>query len=124
MSRCAPAEPANAVATQDVAGDGHQREPWIPISGTDLRSLVVAGTTRSPTLVRPVHPGVPDARTDRPGWSMQDALSHVIGIDRLLEGLPAADAVPDDVPPYVDNPIGEFNEREVAGQRPSTPSIA
>ena len=55
--------------------------------------------------------------TALPGWSVQDTLSHVIGIERLLEGLPAAEALPGDVPPYVHNPIGEFNEREVAARR-------
>ena len=29
--------------------------------------------------------------TDLPGWSVQDTLSHVIGTERLLEGLPAPD---------------------------------
>ncbi len=55
--------------------------------------------------------------TDLPGWSVQDTLSHVIGTERLLEGLPAPQALPGDQPPHVRNPIGEFNEREVAARR-------
>jgi uncharacterized protein (TIGR03083 family) len=55
--------------------------------------------------------------SDLPGWSVQDNLSHVIGIERLLEGLPAADPLEGDPPRYVHNPIGELNEREVAARR-------
>jgi uncharacterized protein (TIGR03083 family) len=57
------------------------------------------------------------ASTDLPGWSVQDTLSHVIGTERLLAGLPAPDPLRGDLPSYVHNPIGEFNEREVAARR-------
>lgn len=56
-------------------------------------------------------------QSDLPGWSVQDNLSHIIGIERLLEGLPAADPPTGDPPSYVRNPIGELNEREVAARR-------
>jgi uncharacterized protein (TIGR03083 family) len=55
--------------------------------------------------------------TDLPGWSVQDTLSHVIGTERLLEGLPAADPLPGEPPTHVRNTIGELNEREVAARR-------
>jgi uncharacterized protein (TIGR03083 family) len=55
--------------------------------------------------------------SDLPGWSVQDLLAHVIGIERLLDGLPAADPLPGDPPPHVRNPIGELNEREVGARR-------
>jgi uncharacterized protein (TIGR03083 family) len=56
------------------------------------------------------------APTDLPGWTVQDNLSHIIGTERLLEGLdPAPSAGP--APDHVRNPIGEFNEREVALRR-------
>jgi uncharacterized protein (TIGR03083 family) len=55
--------------------------------------------------------------TDLPGWSVQDTLSHVIGTERLLAGLPASDPLAGDLPSYVHNPIGELNEREVAARR-------
>jgi uncharacterized protein (TIGR03083 family) len=55
--------------------------------------------------------------TDLPGWSVQDTLSHVIGTERLLEGLPAADPLPGEPPRHVRNPIGELNEREVDCRR-------
>ena len=54
--------------------------------------------------------------TDLPGWTVQDTLSHIIGTERFLEGLPltTAPAGPAD---HVRNPIGEFNENEVAARR-------
>ena len=52
------------------------------------------------------------ARLDRAGHAV-----HVIGTERLLEGLPAAEPLPGDAPPHVRNPIGELNEREVAARR-------
>ncbi len=55
--------------------------------------------------------------SDLPGWTVQDLLSHLIGIERLLEGLPAATPLAGDTPAYVHNPIGELNEREVAARR-------
>ena len=58
--------------------------------------------------------------TDLPGWSVQDVFSHVIGTERLLGDLPGAEPVPAEMPAYVRNPIGEFNEREVAARRTRT----
>lgn len=54
--------------------------------------------------------------TDLPGWSVQDNLSHLIGFERVLQGLPAtAHRVPK--PEYVRNAIGEMNEHEVDSRR-------
>lgn len=50
--------------------------------------------------------------TELPGWSVQDNLSHLIGIERMLQGHPPAEHEPPAVD-YVHNPIGEMNEREV-----------
>jgi uncharacterized protein (TIGR03083 family) len=54
--------------------------------------------------------------TDLPGWSVQDNLSHLIGTERMLQGLPATDhrAEPRD---HVHNPIGEMNEHEIDARR-------
>ena len=54
--------------------------------------------------------------TDCPGWSVQDNLSHLIGIERMLEGLPPAahKAAP---AAHVKNPIGESNENEIDSRR-------
>ena len=55
--------------------------------------------------------------TDCPGWSVQDNLSHLIGIERMLEGLSPTmhKAAPAD---HVKNPIGEANENEIDVRRP------
>jgi uncharacterized protein (TIGR03083 family) len=54
--------------------------------------------------------------TDCPGWNVQDNLSHLIGIERMLEGLPPTNhkAAPAE---YVKNPIGEANENEIDSRR-------
>jgi uncharacterized protein (TIGR03083 family) len=54
--------------------------------------------------------------TDLPGWTVQDNLSHLIGVERSLQGLPPT-AHRLDVPPHVRNPIGEMNEYEVDSRR-------
>jgi uncharacterized protein (TIGR03083 family) len=58
------------------------------------------------------------ASTDLPGWSVQDVLAHVIGTERHLQGLAPADPPPGPAPTHVRNPMGEFNEIEVAARRP------
>lgn len=54
--------------------------------------------------------------TDLPGWTVQDNLSHLIAIERNLQGLPGTThrAAPVD---YVKNPIGEMNENEIDSRR-------
>ena len=54
--------------------------------------------------------------TDCPGWSVKDNLSHMIGTERSLEGLPHAEALTE-MPDHVKNPIGEFNEGEIEARR-------
>ncbi len=56
--------------------------------------------------------------TDLPGWSVQDNLSHLIGIERMMQGLAGTDhrAPATD---YIRNPIGEMNENEVDARRVS-----
>jgi len=55
--------------------------------------------------------------SDLPGWTVQDNLSHLIGTERTLQGLPGADrSAPVDAA-HVKNLIGEFNEREVEMRR-------
>jgi len=57
--------------------------------------------------------------TDLPGWTVQDNLSHLVGIDRALQGLAPTEhrATATD---HVRNPIGEMNEHEVDARRTST----
>ena len=52
-----------------------------------------------------------------PGWTVKDHVSHVIGTERVLQGLPRSDADPG-APTHVKNTVGEFNEREVELRRP------
>jgi uncharacterized protein (TIGR03083 family) len=54
--------------------------------------------------------------TDCPGWSVQDQLSHLIGVERTLLGDPAPSPV-SPVPGYVKNPIGEMNEAWIESYR-------
>jgi uncharacterized protein (TIGR03083 family) len=54
--------------------------------------------------------------TDLAGWSVQDNLSHLVGIERSLQGLPGAPRVTD-VGDHVKNAIGQFNEGEVEARR-------
>jgi len=54
--------------------------------------------------------------TDCPGWTVQDNLSHLVGIERVLNGLPATShRAPDSA--HVKNPIGEANENEIDSRR-------
>jgi len=57
--------------------------------------------------------------SDNPGWTVQDNLAHLVGTERMLEGLPAAPAV-GEPGPHVRNPIGAANEREVEARRTLT----
>ncbi len=53
-----------------------------------------------------------------PGWTVQDVVSHLIGTERLLEGLPAAPArAGGGGEAHVRNPIGDHNENEVVARR-------
>ncbi|MFN5603525.1 MAG: maleylpyruvate isomerase N-terminal domain-containing protein, partial [Actinomycetes bacterium] len=54
--------------------------------------------------------------TDCPGWTVQDNLSHLVGIERVLNGLPGTShRAP--ASGHVKNPIGEANENEIDSRR-------
>jgi uncharacterized protein (TIGR03083 family) len=55
--------------------------------------------------------------TDCPGWTVQDNVSHLIGTERALEGLPMAPAV-EELGDHVKNAIGKVNEYEIEARRP------
>jgi uncharacterized protein (TIGR03083 family) len=57
--------------------------------------------------------------TDLPGWTVQDNLSHLIGTERSLQGLPATEHRAGERD-YVKNPIGEWNESEIDARRTMT----
>jgi uncharacterized protein (TIGR03083 family) len=52
-----------------------------------------------------------------PGWSVQDAVAHMVGTESMLDGVPGPDI---DVPeaPHLRNDIGRANEAWVASMRP------
>lgn len=54
--------------------------------------------------------------TDLAGWSVQDNLSHLVGIERILEGLPGTTHKAP-TSEHVKNPIGEANENEIDSRR-------
>src|SRR5689334_21189391 len=50
-------------------------------------------------------------QTDLPGWRVQDVVSHMIGTESFLMGIPAPDADCDvSELPHVNNEIGVLNE--------------
>ncbi len=54
--------------------------------------------------------------TDLEGWSVQDNLSHLVAIEKVLEGLPGTSHKAPAVA-HVKNPIGESNENEIDSRR-------
>ena len=54
--------------------------------------------------------------TALPGWTVQDNYSHLIGIERMLQGLPATEHKSPEFD-YIRNPIGAVNENEVDARR-------
>lgn len=54
--------------------------------------------------------------TDLPGWSVQDNLSHLVAIERMMAGHPPTTHRADDLS-NTRNPIGEHNEHEVDVRR-------
>jgi len=50
--------------------------------------------------------------TDLPGWSVQDNLSHLVGIERIMHGLTGTTHRAESRD-WVKNPIGEANENEI-----------
>jgi uncharacterized protein (TIGR03083 family) len=57
-----------------------------------------------------------DAPTECPGWTVRDNLSHLIGTENLLRGVPADPPVAEQ-PAHVRNDIGGFNEAAVDARR-------
>lgn len=57
------------------------------------------------------------AKTDLPGWSVQDNLSHLVAIERMMAGHPSTTHRASDLS-NTRNPIGEHNEHEVDVRRP------
>jgi uncharacterized protein (TIGR03083 family) len=54
--------------------------------------------------------------TECPGWSVQDNVSHLVGIEATIMGRPAPDHTPPDLP-HIKNDIGRSNEIWVDSRR-------
>lgn len=54
--------------------------------------------------------------TDCPGWSVQDNISHLVGIENMLLGKPPTSHKSPKYD-YIKNPIGEHNEHEIDVRR-------
>jgi uncharacterized protein (TIGR03083 family) len=57
--------------------------------------------------------------TECPGWSVQDNVAHLIGIESVIMGRPPPDHTPPDLP-HVKNDIGKSNEVWVDARRART----
>jgi uncharacterized protein (TIGR03083 family) len=53
-----------------------------------------------------------------PGWSVQDAVSHIVGTESMLAGVQTPTAAVGPNPDHVKNPVAEVNETWVASMRP------
>jgi uncharacterized protein (TIGR03083 family) len=60
--------------------------------------------------------------TDCPGWSVQDQLSHLVGIERMILGEPTPEQSTE-TPVYVGNDIGRMNEAWVDSRRATGPEV-
>jgi uncharacterized protein (TIGR03083 family) len=58
--------------------------------------------------------------TDCPGWSVQDNVSHVVGLEAMLEGRPMPDVELGDTS-HIRNDLGRFNELWVESYRSRSP---
>jgi len=61
------------------------------------------------------------ASTDCPGWSVQDNVSHINGMERMLLGDPTPEVDIGEAP-HVRNEIGRINEMWIAERRPWAPT--
>ncbi|HVL91440.1 MAG TPA: maleylpyruvate isomerase family mycothiol-dependent enzyme [Actinomycetota bacterium] len=60
-------------------------------------------------------------QTDLPGWSVQDQLAHLCGIESLLLGRPQPAALAQPWPPHVRNELGAMNEAQIEERRAWAP---
>src|SRR5207249_2570115 len=61
-----------------------------------------------------------DGPTECPGWSVKDQLAHVAATESMLLGRKGAEGEALEAP-WVRNPVGEVNERELESRRPLPP---
>lgn len=59
--------------------------------------------------------------TDLPGWSVQDQLAHLCGIESMLLGRPQPEPLAEPWPAHVRNPLGAMNEAQIEQRRSWAP---
>jgi uncharacterized protein (TIGR03083 family) len=99
-----------------VAGDPvESRQRWTDLgrARTDALAETWASLAEAVDGLRPEEWGRP---TDCPGWTVQDQLSHLIGLERALDGEaePSGDASAGD---HVKNEFAAHNEKWIAARR-------
>jgi uncharacterized protein (TIGR03083 family) len=72
--------------------------------------------SKTDALLNSMSEGDLERPTPCPGWSVRDVVSHLIGFELMLAGVPAPE-LPGEVPEYVRNDIGKINEAFVYERR-------
>jgi uncharacterized protein (TIGR03083 family) len=79
-------------------------------------SLTIQAINALTELCTPLTEAQWKTATDCPGWSVQDNISHLVGIENMLLGKPPT-AHKSPKYDYIKNPIGEHNEHEIDVRR-------
>jgi uncharacterized protein (TIGR03083 family) len=79
-------------------------------------SLTIEAINTLTELCTPLTESQWKTATDCPGWSVQDNLSHLVGIENMLLGKPPTTHKSPKYD-YIKNPIGEHNEHEIDVRR-------
>ena len=84
-------------------------------------SLTIEAMNALTELCAPLTEAQWKTETDCPGWSVQDNMSHLVGIENMLLGKPPTTHKSPKYD-YIKNPIGEHNEHEIDVRRSLTGS--
>jgi uncharacterized protein (TIGR03083 family) len=84
-------------------------------------SLTIESLNALTELCAPLTEAQWKTETDCPGWSVQDNMSHLVGIENMLLGKPPTTHKAPKYD-YIKNPIGEHNEHEIDVRRSLTGS--
>jgi len=79
-------------------------------------SLTIEAINTLTELCAPLTEAQWKTATDCPGWSVQDNISHLVGIENMLLGKPPTTHKAPKYD-YIKNPIGEHNEHEIDARR-------
>lgn len=79
-------------------------------------SLTIEAINALTELCAPLTEAQWKTATDCPGWTVQDNMSHLVGIENMLLGKPPTTHKSPKYD-YIKNPIGEHNEHEIDARR-------